>query len=131
MSLVPGVVIGLLISFEPTKTSKQPIRTRYLGHVTGYQPIRDQSVVGINIRNVMYNMIEISKQLIRTRYLGHVTGYQPIMDQYFLIWPPTLFSGMIRVHMFYRHFPIVKVLVTQFTVINTGIVVFLVKMPGK
>eukprot|EP00116_Pleurobrachia_bachei_P007519 sb/3467781/ len=27
---------------EPTDTSKQPIRTRYLGHVTGYQPIRDQ-----------------------------------------------------------------------------------------
>eukprot|EP00116_Pleurobrachia_bachei_P015765 sb/3476027/ len=27
---------------EPTETSKQPIRTRYLGHVTGYQPIRDQ-----------------------------------------------------------------------------------------
>eukprot|EP00116_Pleurobrachia_bachei_P014170 sb/3474432/ len=25
---------------EPTETSKQPIRTRYLGHVTGYQPIR-------------------------------------------------------------------------------------------
>ena len=23
-------------------TSKQPIITRYLGHVTGYQPIRDQ-----------------------------------------------------------------------------------------
>eukprot|EP00116_Pleurobrachia_bachei_P018484 sb/3478746/ len=23
-------------------TSKQPIRTRYLGHVTGYHPIRDQ-----------------------------------------------------------------------------------------
>eukprot|EP00116_Pleurobrachia_bachei_P016123 sb/3476385/ len=23
-------------------TSKQPIRTRYLGHLTGYQPIRDQ-----------------------------------------------------------------------------------------
>eukprot|EP00116_Pleurobrachia_bachei_P014203 sb/3474465/ len=37
--------------------SKQPIRTRYLGHVTGYQPIR-------------------------TRYLGHVTGHQPIRDQY-------------------------------------------------
>ena len=28
------------ISQEPTETSKQPIRTRYLGHVTGYQPIR-------------------------------------------------------------------------------------------
>eukprot|EP00116_Pleurobrachia_bachei_P014677 sb/3474939/ len=27
---------------EPTETSKQPIRTRYLGHVTSYQPIRDQ-----------------------------------------------------------------------------------------
>eukprot|EP00116_Pleurobrachia_bachei_P007699 sb/3467961/ len=28
---------------EPTEIrSKQPIRTRYLGHVTGYQPIRDQ-----------------------------------------------------------------------------------------
>eukprot|EP00116_Pleurobrachia_bachei_P005857 sb/3466119/ len=26
----------------PTETSKQPIRTRYLGHLTGYQPIRDQ-----------------------------------------------------------------------------------------
>eukprot|EP00116_Pleurobrachia_bachei_P018011 sb/3478273/ len=24
----------------PTETSKQPIRTRYLGHVTGYKPIR-------------------------------------------------------------------------------------------
>ena len=27
---------------EPTDTSKQPTITRYLGHVTGYQPIRDQ-----------------------------------------------------------------------------------------
>eukprot|EP00116_Pleurobrachia_bachei_P012356 sb/3472618/ len=27
---------------EPTETSKQPIRTRYLGHVTTDQPIRDQ-----------------------------------------------------------------------------------------
>eukprot|EP00116_Pleurobrachia_bachei_P019266 sb/3479528/ len=27
---------------ETTDTSKQPIRTHYLGHVTGYQPIRDQ-----------------------------------------------------------------------------------------
>eukprot|EP00116_Pleurobrachia_bachei_P007467 sb/3467729/ len=27
---------------EPTETSKQPIRTRYLGHVIGYQPIRGQ-----------------------------------------------------------------------------------------
>ena len=27
---------------EPTESSKQPIRARYLCHVTGYQPIRDQ-----------------------------------------------------------------------------------------
>ena len=27
---------------EPIDTSKQPIRIRYLGHVTGYQQIRDQ-----------------------------------------------------------------------------------------
>ena len=27
---------------EPTETSKQLIITHYLGHVTGYQPIRDQ-----------------------------------------------------------------------------------------
>eukprot|EP00116_Pleurobrachia_bachei_P002328 sb/3462590/ len=27
---------------EATETSKQPIRTRYLSHVTGYQPIRDE-----------------------------------------------------------------------------------------
>ena len=29
---------------QPTGSSKQPIRTRYLSHVTGYQPIRDQYV---------------------------------------------------------------------------------------
>ena len=29
-------------SQEPTETSKQPIIIRYLGHVTGYQPIKDQ-----------------------------------------------------------------------------------------
>eukprot|EP00116_Pleurobrachia_bachei_P017500 sb/3477762/ len=28
--------------WEFSDTSKQPIRTRYLGHVTGYHPIRDQ-----------------------------------------------------------------------------------------
>eukprot|EP00116_Pleurobrachia_bachei_P005180 sb/3465442/ len=30
------------INQELTETSKQPIKTRYLGHVTGYQPIRDE-----------------------------------------------------------------------------------------
>eukprot|EP00116_Pleurobrachia_bachei_P018899 sb/3479161/ len=35
--------LNLHLKQEPTETSKQPIRTRFLGHVTGYQPIRDQS----------------------------------------------------------------------------------------
>eukprot|EP00116_Pleurobrachia_bachei_P015159 sb/3475421/ len=34
------VVVPVVV--EPTEASKQSIRTRYLGHVTGYQPIRDQ-----------------------------------------------------------------------------------------
>eukprot|EP00116_Pleurobrachia_bachei_P016983 sb/3477245/ len=34
--------VCLSVLQEPTEISKQPIRTRYLGHVTGYQPIRDQ-----------------------------------------------------------------------------------------
>eukprot|EP00116_Pleurobrachia_bachei_P000523 sb/3460785/ len=32
----------MVVYQEPTEISKQPIRTRYLGHVTGYQPIRNQ-----------------------------------------------------------------------------------------
>eukprot|EP00116_Pleurobrachia_bachei_P001048 sb/3461310/ len=44
-----------------TDTSKQPIRTRYLGHVTGYPPIRDQYfliryVPGDNPAYGMYSM---------------------------------------------------------------------------
>ena len=31
-----------VLTQESTKSSKQPIRTRYSGHVTSYQPIRDQ-----------------------------------------------------------------------------------------
>ena len=37
-----GREIAALIDQRPTETSKQQIRARYLGHVTGYQPIRDQ-----------------------------------------------------------------------------------------
>eukprot|EP00116_Pleurobrachia_bachei_P009486 sb/3469748/ len=37
-----GITADLTDNQEPTDTSKQPIRTRYLGHVTSYQPIRDQ-----------------------------------------------------------------------------------------
>eukprot|EP00116_Pleurobrachia_bachei_P004372 sb/3464634/ len=37
-----GVKLNINSIKEPTDTSKQPIRARYLGQVTGYQPIRDQ-----------------------------------------------------------------------------------------
>eukprot|EP00116_Pleurobrachia_bachei_P015446 sb/3475708/ len=92
---------------------KQPIRTRYLGHVT-YPPIRDQyfligSKITIFHADNRYTTDKIlppsipvnrddeiiveghqeptdtSKQPIRTRHLGHVTGCQLIRDQYFLI----------------------------------------------
>ena len=35
-------VLTLWGNQQPTGPSKQPIRNRYLGHVTGDQPIRDQ-----------------------------------------------------------------------------------------
>ena len=38
------------------RPSKLPIRTRYLGHVTGYQPIRDQHFL---IRSVPDNHLDI------------------------------------------------------------------------
>eukprot|EP00116_Pleurobrachia_bachei_P003538 sb/3463800/ len=92
---------------KPTETSKHSIRTRYLCHVTGYQPFRDQFFL---IRSVPENAVPVTdekeiinyklaciseivrgdviedegKQPIRTRYLGHMTGYQPISDQYLL-----------------------------------------------
>eukprot|EP00116_Pleurobrachia_bachei_P003881 sb/3464143/ len=103
--LKPGDMRESDYSQEPTETSKQPIRARCLGHVTGDQPIRDQqflirsvpdrsksisyrvSNVFITLTNdvfarvVFYNLwepTETSKKPIRTRYLRHVTGYQPI-----------------------------------------------------
>eukprot|EP00116_Pleurobrachia_bachei_P007768 sb/3468030/ len=57
----------------------KPIRIRYLGHVTGYQPIRDQYFLNWSVH--IYNEptyqepTGLSKQPIKTRYLGHVTGY--------------------------------------------------------
>ena len=36
------ILLVVLVILNSVCTSKQPIRTRYLGHVTGYHPIRDQ-----------------------------------------------------------------------------------------
>eukprot|EP00116_Pleurobrachia_bachei_P016258 sb/3476520/ len=43
---------------EPTETSKQPIRTRYLGHVTGYQPIRDRYFL-IRLSKVRFKRLDL------------------------------------------------------------------------
>eukprot|EP00116_Pleurobrachia_bachei_P011127 sb/3471389/ len=53
-------MVGLFL--EPTDTSKQPIRTRYLGYVTGYQPITDQhflirSVPGLLCSNPPFTFV--------------------------------------------------------------------------
>eukprot|EP00116_Pleurobrachia_bachei_P013296 sb/3473558/ len=60
---------------EPTETCKQRIRTHYLGHVTGYQPIRDQYFL---IRSVpAYNNISKKKWPILNKYnLETVTLYR-------------------------------------------------------
>ena len=47
---------------EPTESSKQPIRARYLGHVTSYQPIRDQyflirSVPAAQLYTVLFGLV--------------------------------------------------------------------------
>eukprot|EP00116_Pleurobrachia_bachei_P017033 sb/3477295/ len=83
------------LSIPETDTRKQPIRTRYLGHLTGYQPIRDQFPLirpvpavyqdDYNILKARFYTTDTSKQPIRTRYLSHVTGCQPIRDQYIFI----------------------------------------------
>ena len=41
---------GCFPLYQGEKPTRQPIRARYLGHVTGYQPIRDQ---GKLIRDVI------------------------------------------------------------------------------
>ena len=57
----------MCISQEPTESSKQSIRARYLRHVTGYQPIRDQYfLVG-----VLQYLISSTEQLILTLVTLH------------------------------------------------------------
>ena len=63
-------------TLETTELSKQPIKTRYLGHVTGCQPIKGQYLL---IHPQLY--LNPCTVPIRTLYLGHVTGCQPIRDQ--------------------------------------------------
>eukprot|EP00116_Pleurobrachia_bachei_P001577 sb/3461839/ len=104
-------------------TSKQPIKTRCFGHVTGYQPIRDQYFLIESDPDIMFNtrkavnskkrdgmsgfsvlictrwrIGKVHKQPIRTCNLRHVTGCQPIRDQYFLIrFVPVYFDLLLNI----------------------------------
>eukprot|EP00116_Pleurobrachia_bachei_P016786 sb/3477048/ len=68
-------MVGL---YRSTDASKQPIRTSYLGHVTGYQPMRDQyflirSVPGIQdtlFRILSKFEIHFGFDIFVTRYIG-------------------------------------------------------------
>eukprot|EP00116_Pleurobrachia_bachei_P016332 sb/3476594/ len=54
---------GVALAVEPTETSKQPIRTRYLGHVAGYQPIREQYFLIWSVPDCFYTGFQIHNTL--------------------------------------------------------------------
>eukprot|EP00116_Pleurobrachia_bachei_P002435 sb/3462697/ len=72
----------IVCSFPPTRSvcksgtdqiSKQPIRTRYLGHVVGYQPIRDQYFL---IRSGSYKIVNVcEKSYDSTMFGDNITSY--------------------------------------------------------
>ena len=63
---------------EPTESSKQPIRARYLGHVTGYQPISDQYFL---IRSVPVNHLFLREDLEELLKLFHVQFHQCLLER--------------------------------------------------
>eukprot|EP00116_Pleurobrachia_bachei_P002445 sb/3462707/ len=65
-SLTPSIIFRYPAIMEPSDTSKQPIRTRYLGHVTGYQPTRDQYFL---IRSVPAEFLQSSSSSSFRRFL--------------------------------------------------------------
>ena len=52
---------GMHLNQEPTEPSKQPIRAGHLGHVTGYQPLRDQYFM---VRSVPASLINLRSMKI-------------------------------------------------------------------
>eukprot|EP00116_Pleurobrachia_bachei_P019141 sb/3479403/ len=73
----------------PTRGSKQPIETLYLGSVPGLPLIIDLYMLLYALKTIWVTSAiptDTSKQPIRTRYLGHVTGNQPIRNKGFLIY---------------------------------------------
>ena len=87
---------------EPTEPSKQPIRARYLGHVTGYQPIRDQYFLVRSFPGARWNHVILLGG--EPRYISCVALYSvrvlPISSSVVYIIPRLL----SRTHSHMQHF---------------------------
>jgi len=55
---------------QPTDTSKQPITARYLGHVTGYQPIRSVPALKVSLIPLFQLVTEPIQSLVETVSTG-------------------------------------------------------------
>eukprot|EP00116_Pleurobrachia_bachei_P015668 sb/3475930/ len=77
---------------EPTDTGKQPIRIRYLSHVTGYQPIRDQYFL---IRSVPGIIVVLDRNYL---VIGHFNMI--IMASQFNDYPPTPHTELLFTSVF-------------------------------
>ena len=73
------------MSQEPTDTSKQPIRTRYLGHVTGYQPIRDQYFLNRSV-HAMSLIMNTTKFRLHARSLHWIQGTLDFIYPLLILW---------------------------------------------
>ena len=84
-------IIIYIICQQETGFSKQPIRTRYLGHVTGFQPIRDQHLLVRSVPNLHLLLTSLgwwSGSMLRgTRCLGASTAL--------LLQPSSHLSGVV------------------------------------
>eukprot|EP00116_Pleurobrachia_bachei_P012201 sb/3472463/ len=77
-----------------TDLPKQPIRTRYLGHVTGYQPIREQyflirSVPGTHVRIHISTRENICLIIGNHTFLSHI-AYRERKSFKFLLFRPIM-----------------------------------------
>eukprot|EP00116_Pleurobrachia_bachei_P011877 sb/3472139/ len=89
---------------ELTETSKQPIRTRYLGHVTGYQPIRDQYFM---IRSVPGVLLLTPHSLFRWYNRGSSTSSSsPLCLRQSTVWNGGGVQGEMPIYGVSRDMPI-------------------------
>eukprot|EP00116_Pleurobrachia_bachei_P018651 sb/3478913/ len=64
---------------QPNESSKQPIRTPYLGHVTGYQPIRDHYflILGVTCNALRRSSTKALFMLPNTFFFGNGASLNP------------------------------------------------------